>query len=122
MKLMAGLGFTMAGKPPCSYRLHVLSVCACSVCVSHPPDVRMLLLTAPTGMAGAAPGAPGMPGAPAPVAARPAAAPPAPAGPPATVSVTNVDTSKVPAEQRAAVMSLTNLYNSCLPLATNPGQ
>ncbi len=68
-------------------------------------------------------GAPGgMPEPPA-AAAAPArpAPPPQPAGPPANISVATADTSKVSAAHRPIVTSLTNLFNSCTPLANNPG-
>lgn len=60
----------------------------------------------------------------APVAAAPVSQPKpaAPAGPPAHVAITNVDTSKVPADQQKIVASLTNLYNSCMPMANNPAK
>ncbi|KAJ9529449.1 hypothetical protein QJQ45_013699 [Haematococcus lacustris] len=74
-----------------------------------------------TGSAGgAALGGQGM-APPAPTSQR-AAPPAAPTGPPPNITVATADTSAVPAEQRGAVTSLTNLFNSCMPLATNPAK
>ncbi|PNH06272.1 Protein transport protein Sec31A [Tetrabaena socialis] len=66
----------------------------------------------------------GMPpggGMPAPASQR-AAAPVVPPGPPANTSVATVDTSAVPAELRPVLVSLTNLFNTCTPLANNPAK
>ncbi|KXZ53102.1 hypothetical protein GPECTOR_8g92 [Gonium pectorale] len=54
-------------------------------------------------------------------AKKPAAQAPPP-GPPANISVATADTSAVPAELRPVVASLSNLYNTCLPLANNPAK
>uniref|UniRef100_A0A7S0R5S9 SRA1/Sec31 domain-containing protein n=1 Tax=Chlamydomonas leiostraca TaxID=1034604 RepID=A0A7S0R5S9_9CHLO len=74
-------------------------------------------------MPGAAPGAMGMGmgAAAAPMSQKPAAPAPPP-GPPANISIATVDTSKVPGDQRAAITSLSNLFNSCVPLANNPAK
>ncbi|EFJ51095.1 hypothetical protein VOLCADRAFT_120559 [Volvox carteri f. nagariensis] len=42
--------------------------------------------------------------------------------PPANISVATADTSAVPADLRPVVISLTNLYNACIPLANNPAK
>lgn len=63
----------------------------------------------------------GMAAAAAPVAPKPAAPAPPP-GPPANITIATADVSKVPAEQRAVVTSLTNLFNSCVPLAGAPAK
>ena len=46
--------------------------------------------------------------------------PPPPAAP--NISVATGDTSRVAAEQRPVIASLTALFNSCAPLANNPGE
>ncbi|KAG2498995.1 hypothetical protein HYH03_003181 [Edaphochlamys debaryana] len=51
-----------------------------------------------------------------------AMAPPPPPGPPANISVTTADTSNVAPELRPVIASLTNLYNTCMPLANNPAK
>ncbi|KAG1669386.1 hypothetical protein FOA52_004037 [Chlamydomonas sp. UWO 241] len=48
------------------------------------------------------------------------APPPPPAGPPANATVLSVDTSAVGPEQRPIVATLTQLYDACVPLASNP--
>lgn len=52
-----------------------------------------------------------------------AAAPPAaPAGPPAHITMATADVSKVPADHKAILASLNNLFNACMPLANTPGE
>eukprot|EP00775_Hariotina_reticulata_P008692 gene8692-8873_t len=52
-----------------------------------------------------------------------AAAPPAvPAGPPAHITMASADVSKVPADQKALLASLNNLFNACMPLANTPAR
>ena len=81
---------------------------------AHPPHAQY-----PQQQAGGAP--PGGPPQQA-VAAPPASSRPAPPpGPPATISVATADVSAVRPELRPVVTSLTNLFNSCAPLANNPG-
>ncbi|MEW5306110.1 MAG: hypothetical protein WDW36_008602 [Sanguina aurantia] len=57
---------------------------------------------------------------PAPASQRP---PPVQAtGPPANISISTADTSAVPQTYQPIVSSLTNLFNSCVPLANNPAK
>lgn len=57
--------------------------------------------------------------APAPASQRPA--PVQAPGPPPNISITTADVSAIPAAYLPIVTSLTNLFNSCIPLANNPG-
>lgn len=50
-----------------------------------------------------------------------AAAPPAPTGPPAHISMATADVSRVPADQKAILASLNNLFNFCMQAANTPG-
>eukprot|EP00798_Chlamydomonas_sp_ICE-L_P017883 gene17883-24274_t len=77
---------------------------------NQPPGQSMM-----PGMMGGMPGAP----AAAPMKPQPPAPPP---GPPAHVSVATVDTSAVRADLRPIVDSLSKLYESCAPMATNPAK
>ncbi len=82
-----------------------------------PPGMPGVLAPAYPGSGGGLPSAAG----PATPPAKPAAPAPPP-GPPANISIQTADTSKVPADQKAVVASLTNLFNACIPLANNPGE
>jgi hypothetical protein len=85
----------------------------CSIDVAPKPQALvpplLLLLQAPGSM-GAAGGGGGH-----------AAPPAAPAGPPAHITMPTADVSKVPADQKAILGSLNNLFNFCMQAANTPG-
>lgn len=79
---------------------------------------------APGGLMGAGgSGQMGMMQGPGSMGAPPAAAPPAqPAGPPAHITMATADVSKVPADQKAVLASLSNLFNFCMQAASTPAK
>ncbi|CAD7701117.1 unnamed protein product [Ostreobium quekettii] len=93
---------------------------------SHPsaPQPRAAVMTpqvgpSPPGLQAPGPMVPSMGQPMSPVAP---ASPPAPQGPPADISVSTVNTSQVPPDQRAIVAKLTELFRQCEAASQTPGK
>jgi hypothetical protein len=84
---------------------------------AHPTHACRLLLLLPMLLL-LRPQAPGSMGA---VGAAAPAPPPQPSGPPAHITMATADVSKVPADQKAILGSLNNLFNFCMQAANTPG-
>ena len=83
--------------------------------VFHPGGTSTSSFAPPGGIA--QPASPGYSAVPPPIAPKPV--PSKPAGPPASISISTVDTSRVPADLKPAVASLLNLFKTCEVACSN---